>query len=70
MYKHTIICGKRLKFIGNANELIFYWIWWWLLSVITFGIFAIVAQIRMKQWIISNVVFEEIVIKEDHINFE
>ena len=34
-YHHTVICNKRLKFIGNPNELIFAWTWWWFLSVIT-----------------------------------
>ena len=28
--KHTVICGKRLKFIGNPKELIGHWIFWWI----------------------------------------
>ncbi|MGL4735891.1 MAG: hypothetical protein ACRCW2_00415 [Cellulosilyticaceae bacterium] len=56
---HTVICGKRLKFIGNPQELIGHWLWWWFLSIITFGIFGFVAHIRMEQWITANTVFED-----------
>lgn len=62
-YHHTIICGKRLKFIGDPRELIFHWVWWWFLSVITVGLFIVVARVRMDRWITANTVFEETVIK-------
>lgn len=58
--KHTVICGKRLKFIGNPKELILHWILWWFLTIITFGIYKIVVNIRIDQWITANTIFEEI----------
>ncbi|WP_053983056.1 YjgN family protein [Niameybacter massiliensis] len=58
-YHHTVICGKRLKFIGDPRELICHWLWWWFLSVITLGIFVIVVDIRMEQWITANTIFED-----------
>lgn len=56
---HTVICGKRLKFIGDPKELIYHWIFWWFLTIITFGLYIMVAHIRMDQWITANTIFEE-----------
>ncbi|GAA0070970.1 membrane protein [Clostridium sardiniense] len=60
---HTVICGRRLKFIGKPSELIFHWLFWWLLSIITFGLFLIVTHVRMDQWITANTIFEDVEIK-------
>ena len=60
---HTVICGKRLKFIGDPKELIFHWLLWWFLSIITFGFFIIVTHVRMDQWITANTIFEDVEIK-------
>lgn len=57
--KHTVICGKRLKFIGQANELLKHWIFWWLLCVITLGLYSFVVKIRFKSWVAANTIFED-----------
>ncbi len=58
-YHHTVICGKRLKFIGNPLDLAHHWFWWWLLCIITIGIYALFLHVRMEKWTIANVIFEE-----------
>ena len=58
--KHTVICGKRLKFIGDPKELINHWILWWILIVITFGLYSLVVKIRFERWITANTIFEEV----------
>ncbi len=58
-YHHTVICGKRLKFIGQPRELIRHWLWWWALTVVTLGIYSIVVHNRMLQWKTANTVFED-----------
>ena len=58
--KHSVICGKRLRFIGDPKELLQHWILWWFLSVITFGLYSLlVVKIRFQQWISANTIFEE-----------
>ncbi len=59
-YHHTVVCGKRLKFIGCPKDLAQHWVWWWLLCVITLGLFSIALHVRMKKWTIANVIFEDI----------
>ena len=66
--KHTVICGKRLKFIGNPKELIGHWLLWWVLIVITFGLYGLVVKIRFQQWISASVIFEEIALEENKNN--
>lgn len=48
--KHTVIEGKRLRFDGTAMQLFGNWIKWWLLSIITIGIFALLIPGRVKKW--------------------
>lgn len=59
--KHTVICGKRLKFIGDPKELIGHWLLWWVLIVITFGLYGLVVKVRFEQWITANTVFEDVI---------
>ncbi len=48
---HTYINGKRLKFDGNGAELIGKYIIWWLLSIVTLGIYWLVAvALRLEGW--------------------
>lgn len=61
--KHTVICGKRLKFIGNPKELVSHWILWWFLMIITLGIYGLVVKVRFEQWVTANTIFEDIEIK-------
>ena len=65
---HTVICGKRLKFIGNPRELMWHWLLWGFLSIITLGLYAIVAKIRMEQWEIANTVFEDTTINDEDLS--
>ncbi|MGL5439094.1 MAG: hypothetical protein ACRDA4_01735 [Filifactoraceae bacterium] len=58
-YNHTVICGRRLKFIGNPKELISHWIYWWFLCLITFGIYGLVVKVRFEQWATANIIFED-----------
>ena len=68
--KHTVICGRRLKFIGDPKELIAHWILWWFLSVITLGIYTLAVKVRFEQWIAANTVFEDTVVvpKEEMVS--
>ncbi|MGL5868259.1 MAG: hypothetical protein ACRC1T_01445 [Clostridium chrysemydis] len=61
--EHTVICGKRLKFIGDPKELIGHWILWWFLIIITLGIYGLVVKIRFSQWITANTIFDDTEIK-------
>lgn len=56
---HKVICGKRLKFIGDPKELIGHWILWWFLTIITVGLYGLVVKVRFEQWITANTVFED-----------
>ncbi len=59
LYHHKVICGKRLKFIGNPFELLKHWIWWWFLSVITFGFYSVIAKLKVEEWVTANTIFED-----------
>ncbi len=48
---HTYINGKRLRFDGNGGQLIGKYIVWWLLSLVTLGIYWLVAvSLRLEGW--------------------
>ncbi|MGL5616127.1 MAG: hypothetical protein ACRDD2_07870 [Sarcina sp.] len=64
--KNMVICGKRLKFIGNPKDLISHWIIWWFLSLLTFGIYGIVVKVRFQQWVVANTIFEDLVIETEY----
>jgi len=55
--KHTIIEGKRLRFIGTGMGLFGTWIKIFLLSIITLGIYALWAGIAIKKWKVKNTRF-------------
>jgi uncharacterized membrane protein YjgN (DUF898 family) len=60
LVSHTIIEGKRLTFDGTGAQLFGNYIKWWLLSIITLGIYAIFfIPVRMQQWITKHTVFEQ-----------
>ena len=48
--KHTVIGGERLEFNGTAIGLFGNWIKWWLLSLITLGIYGFWVGIKLKKW--------------------
>lgn len=60
LYHHHIICGKRLRFIGQPAELLPLWLWWWVLTVGTLGFYSFVVKLHMQQWIGANIIFEDV----------
>ncbi|MGL5346773.1 MAG: hypothetical protein ACRDA3_05450 [Peptostreptococcaceae bacterium] len=57
--KHTVVCGKRLKFIGDPKELIRHWILWWLLIILTLGLYGLAVKVRFSQWVAANTIFDD-----------
>lgn len=55
--KHTFIDGQQLIFTGSATGLFGLWIKWFLLSVITCGIYLLWVGPRIQRWITVNTEF-------------
>jgi uncharacterized membrane protein YjgN (DUF898 family) len=55
--KHTIIDGRQLDFDGKAIELFGQFIKWFLLTIITLGIYSFWLNIKMKAWVVSKTHF-------------
>ena len=51
---HTIIDGKRLYFDGRGGQLFLNYIKWFLLTIITFGIYGFWLSIKMKKWVAKH----------------
>ena len=51
---HTIINGHKLTFDGTGGQLFGNYIKWFLLTIITFGIYSLWLSIKMKQWVVSH----------------
>lgn len=58
IYKHTIIEGRRLEFIGSGMSLFGNFIKWWFFTIITFGIYGFWLSIKIRQWEVKNVKFQ------------
>lgn len=56
---HAIIDGKRLKFTGTGGDLFGNWIKWFLLTIITCGIYSFWVTPRLYNWIASNTHIDE-----------
>lgn len=56
--KHTVFEGKRLRFDGKAIQLLGNWLLWWLLTIITIGIFALWIPIKIKKWETKHTFFD------------
>jgi uncharacterized membrane protein YjgN (DUF898 family) len=52
--KHTVIDGYQMHFDGNAFQLFGNYIKWFLLTIITLGIYSFWLGIKMKKWVISH----------------
>ena len=48
--KHTVINGKRLQFDGTALQLFGNWIKWFLLTIITIGIYGFCLPIKLNAY--------------------
>jgi len=59
IYSKSIINGKRLEFRGTGMKFFKKWIIWFLLSIITLGIYAIFfLPRRFQEFLASNLYFE------------
>lgn len=54
---HTVINGRRLKFKGTAIGLFGNWIKWFLLIIITLGIYSFWVGIALEKWKVKNTEF-------------
>jgi uncharacterized membrane protein YjgN (DUF898 family) len=54
---NTVIDGKELTFDGNGMELFGQFIVWFLLTIVTLGIYGFWLNIKMHQWIVSHTHF-------------
>lgn len=54
---HTVIEGRRLKFIGSPIGLLGNWIKWFFLCIITFGIYTFWLFIALEKWKVKNTIF-------------
>lgn len=52
--KHTVLDGKQLVFDGNGANLFMNYIKWWLLMVVTFGIYGFWVPIKFQQWVTEH----------------
>ena len=55
--KHTIIDGKQLTFDGTGMQLFGNYIKWFLLTLITLGIYGLWVSIKMKAWVTKHTHF-------------
>lgn len=51
---HTIIDGKQLVFDGTGGQLFLNYLKWWLLTIVTLGIYGLWLNIKMKQWVVMH----------------
>jgi uncharacterized membrane protein YjgN (DUF898 family) len=56
--KHTIVKGFRLKFTGTGIGLFGQWIKWFLLTLITFGIYGFWVAPKLAKWIVEHTDFD------------
>ena len=52
--KHTTIDGHQVVFDGKGGQLFGNYIKWFLLSIITFGIYSLWLGINMKKWVVKH----------------
>ncbi|MHB1055758.1 MAG: DUF898 family protein [Thermoleophilia bacterium] len=57
--KHTYINGRRLVFIGRGRHLFGLWIKWFLLLIITLGIYSFWLAPSLQRWIAEHTDFED-----------
>ncbi|MBR3994525.1 MAG: DUF898 family protein [Clostridia bacterium] len=52
--KHTIIDGRQLRFDGTGGQLFGNYIKWFLLTIITLGIYSFWLNIKMREWVVKH----------------
>lgn len=55
---HTVVNGQRLKFTGTGSGLFKQYIKWFLLTLVTLGIYGFWMWIKVKRWTVEHTVFE------------
>lgn len=58
-FSHTIYNGKRLKFEGSGKDLFINSLKWYLLTIVTFGIYGWWVPAKKTNWVVSNLHFED-----------
>lgn len=58
-FNHTVYNGKRLKFEGDGGDLFIKTLIWYILTIITFGIYGWWVPAKKANWVISNLHFED-----------
>jgi uncharacterized membrane protein YjgN (DUF898 family) len=56
--KHTYIHGQRLVFLGTGMGLFGLWIKWFLLIIVTCGIYGFWVAPRIQKWVVENTDFD------------
>lgn len=57
--KHTIIDGRRVLFDGNGLQLFGNYLKWWLLCLVTLGIYGFWLPIKFRQWTTRHMHFAD-----------
>ncbi len=55
--KHTFIEGRQLVFVGSAIGLFGRWLLWFLLIIVTLGIYSFWVGPRMVRWVVESTDF-------------
>ena len=69
---HTVINKKRIVFNGKSLSLIGHYLLWYLLSIITFGIYGLWLPMKVYSWKIKNIhikIKDEVVEKESNLPY-
>lgn len=56
--RNTFIEGRRLMFTGSGMGLFGNWIKWWLLIIVTLGIYSFWVVPRLTKWKVENQAFD------------
>ena len=57
--EHTVIDGQTLTFDGTGGQLFGMYIIWWVLSIVTFGIYALIwLPHNVQSWVVKHTHFE------------
>lgn len=57
--KHCVYDGKRLTFDGNGAQLMGKWMLWWLLTIVTIGVYSFFVKLSLKKWVTGHTHFRE-----------
>lgn len=57
--KHTVINGRRLRFVGRGLPLLGRYLLWAFLSVLTLGIYSLWFGLNLKKWVVANTLYED-----------